>query len=70
MTDPETHNAMAARQELAQLESDLVAFEAEMADAGVEHPVRDRLRSWWEALLGGRILDRAERRLRGIQRRA
>jgi hypothetical protein len=64
---PEDQNADEARRALWQLRQDVADCHAEHED--IDPTTRERIILWWERLLGGRILDKAERRLRGIQGR-
>ena len=74
MTKPDEHRVLNTfRREFNQIREDLDAFTADFDGTDFEGwstaSIRDWCRSWWEARLGGRLLDHGERRLRGTQGR-
>ena len=65
--------ALDFRRRFHALTEDLAAFDEAFTDAAMDGWPLDRIRewcvTWWEARIGGRILDHSERRLRGTQRK-
>ena len=61
------------RQRFNTMREDLAAFDADFRATDFDGYTVDRIRewcvTWWEARIGGRILDHSERRLRGTQRK-
>jgi hypothetical protein len=63
---PEHRIVETVREELHQLRRDLDDFDEEMVSAGINYDVRMRLRLFWDERLAGRIIERGERRMRGM----
>lgn len=73
MADPERHILDSFRSKYNEMRADLEAFTTDFDamdfDGYTVGQIRDWCRHWWEARLGGRLLDHGERRLKGTQGR-